>query len=177
MQAISSQLPCQDEKIIISINSLSKVPTKFPTFLVSATNLKLDYQPQFGICKFVDRTGSQVVFSCMCTAHCLILARVMSWVRCTATLSFPSPLLLFFVLPYLQLVNRLSQENLMAHLSTFLPALLNAFESHSPYVRKVVNPLPLCSTVFLIRHYLFGHMFLLYFISSNLPVPKGCRNN
>ena len=26
MQGISSQLPCQDEKIIISINSLSKVP-------------------------------------------------------------------------------------------------------------------------------------------------------
>ena len=77
----------------------------------------------------------------MCTTHCLTLARVMSWVRCTATLSFPSPLLLFFVLPYLQLVNRLSQENLMAHLSTFLPALLDAFENHSPYVRKVVNPL------------------------------------
>ncbi|XP_039781037.1 uncharacterized protein LOC120648347 isoform X8 [Panicum virgatum] len=58
LKAISSQLPCQDEKIIISINSLSK------------------------------------------------------------------------------LVNRLSQENLMAHLSTFLPALLDAFENHSPYIRK-----------------------------------------
>ena len=54
--------------------------------------------------------------------------------------------MLIFVLPYLQLVNRLSQENLMAHLSTFLPALLDAFENHSPYVRKVVNPLPLFST-------------------------------
>ncbi|XP_039839552.1 uncharacterized protein LOC120699605 isoform X2 [Panicum virgatum] len=68
LKAISSQLPCQDEKIIIIINSLSK------------------------------------------------------------------------------LVNRLSQENLMAHLSTFFPALLDAFENHSPYVRKVVNPLPLFST-------------------------------
>ena len=126
----------------------------------------------------MDRTGSQVVFSCTCTAHCLALTRVMSWVRCTATLSFPSPLLLFFVLPYLQLVNRLSQENLMAHLSTFLPALLDAFENHSPYVRKVVNPLPFFLQIpSLIRHYLFGHMFLLYFISSNLPVPKGCSNN
>ncbi|KAG2662518.1 hypothetical protein PVAP13_1KG542500 [Panicum virgatum] len=37
-----------------------------------------------------------------------------------------------------KLVNRLSQENLMAHLSTFLPALLDAFENHSPYVRKAV---------------------------------------
>ncbi|XP_039781042.1 uncharacterized protein LOC120648347 isoform X12 [Panicum virgatum] len=36
----------------------------------------------------------------------------------------------------LKLVNRLSQENLMAHLSTFLPALLDAFENHSPYIRK-----------------------------------------
>ncbi|KAG2546895.1 uncharacterized protein LOC120648347 isoform X2 [Panicum virgatum] len=61
LKAISSQLPCQDEKIIISINSLSK------------------------------------------------------------------------------LVNRLSQENLMAHLSTFLPALLDAFENHSPYIRKSSN--------------------------------------
>jgi len=34
----------------------------------------------------------------------------------------------------------------MAHLSIFLPALLDAFENHSPYVRKVVNPLPLFST-------------------------------
>ncbi|KAL6635349.1 hypothetical protein ACP70R_028020 [Stipagrostis hirtigluma subsp. patula] len=37
-----------------------------------------------------------------------------------------------------KLVVRLSQENLMAHLSTFLPALLAAFENHSPYVRKAV---------------------------------------
>ncbi|XP_062221558.1 CLIP-associated protein-like isoform X2 [Phragmites australis] len=37
-----------------------------------------------------------------------------------------------------KLVIRLSQENLMAHLSTFLPALLDAFENHSPYVRKAV---------------------------------------
>ncbi|PUZ78233.1 hypothetical protein GQ55_1G436800 [Panicum hallii var. hallii] len=37
-----------------------------------------------------------------------------------------------------KLVNRLSQETLMAHLSTFLPALLDAFENHSPYVRKAV---------------------------------------
>jgi len=35
-----------------------------------------------------------------------------------------------------KLVNRLSQENLMAYLSTFLPAVLDAFENHSPYVRK-----------------------------------------
>ncbi|XP_039839567.1 CLIP-associated protein-like isoform X4 [Panicum virgatum] len=61
LKAISSQLPCQDEKIIIIINSLSK------------------------------------------------------------------------------LVNRLSQENLMAHLSTFFPALLDAFENHSPYVRKSLD--------------------------------------
>jgi len=113
---------------------------------MSATSFKLDYEPQFGICIFMDRTGSQVVFRCMCTAHCLTLTRVMSWVRRTTTLSFPYRILLIFVLPYLQLVNRLSQENLMAHLSTFLPALLDAFENHSPYVRKVVNPLPLFST-------------------------------
>ncbi|CAL4885997.1 unnamed protein product [Urochloa decumbens] len=37
-----------------------------------------------------------------------------------------------------KLVSRLSQENLKAHLSTFLPALLDAFENHSPYVRKAV---------------------------------------
>ncbi|OEL27275.1 CLIP-associated protein [Dichanthelium oligosanthes] len=37
-----------------------------------------------------------------------------------------------------KLVIRLSQEDLMAHLSTFLPALLDAFENHSPYVRKAV---------------------------------------
>nr|CAB3451488.1 unnamed protein product [Digitaria exilis] len=37
-----------------------------------------------------------------------------------------------------KLVVRLSQESLMAHLSTFLPALLDAFENHSPYVRKAV---------------------------------------
>jgi len=151
---------------------------------MSATSLKLHYKPQFGIYIFMDRTGSQVVFSCMCTAHCLTLARVMSWVRCTATLSFPSPLLLFFVLPYLQLVNRLSQENLMAYLSTFLPAVLDAFENHSPYVRKVESTPTLFYRFFfvlqmssLIRHYLFEHMFLLYFISSNLPVPKGRRSN
>ncbi|OQU85948.1 hypothetical protein SORBI_3004G344200 [Sorghum bicolor] len=36
----------------------------------------------------------------------------------------------------LGLVIRLSEDNLMAHLSTFLPALLDAFENHSPYVRK-----------------------------------------
>jgi hypothetical protein len=84
----------------------------------------------------------------MCTASCLTSTRVMSWVKRTATLSFPYRILLIFVLAYLQLVNRLSQENLMAHLSTFLPALLDAFENHSPYVRKVVNPLPLCSTDF-----------------------------
>ena len=34
----------------------------------------------------------------------------------------------------------------MAHLSTFLPALLDAFKNHSPYFRKIVNPLSLCST-------------------------------
>ncbi|XP_039839576.1 uncharacterized protein LOC120699605 isoform X5 [Panicum virgatum] len=70
LKAISSQLPCQDEKIIIIINSLSK------------------------------------------------------------------------------LVNRLSQENLMAHLSTFFPALLDAFENHSPYVRKFLcRPKKLMSIV------------------------------
>uniref|UniRef100_A0A0E0CT26 TOG domain-containing protein n=1 Tax=Oryza meridionalis TaxID=40149 RepID=A0A0E0CT26_9ORYZ len=37
-----------------------------------------------------------------------------------------------------KLVIRLSQDNLMAHLSIFLPALLDAFENHSPYVRKAV---------------------------------------
>ncbi|CAL5020205.1 unnamed protein product [Urochloa decumbens] len=37
-----------------------------------------------------------------------------------------------------KLVIRLSQENLKAHLSTFLPVLLDAFENHSPYVRKAV---------------------------------------
>ncbi|GJM87342.1 hypothetical protein PR202_ga03286 [Eleusine coracana subsp. coracana] len=37
-----------------------------------------------------------------------------------------------------KLVIRLSPENLMAHLSTFLPSLLDAFEDHSPYVRKAV---------------------------------------
>ncbi|TVU27720.1 hypothetical protein EJB05_19217, partial [Eragrostis curvula] len=35
-----------------------------------------------------------------------------------------------------KLVIRLPQENLLAQLSTFLPALLDAFENHSPYVRK-----------------------------------------
>ncbi|XP_006648106.3 CLIP-associated protein-like isoform X2 [Oryza brachyantha] len=37
-----------------------------------------------------------------------------------------------------KLVIRLSLDNLMAHLSIFLPALLDAFENHSPYVRKAV---------------------------------------
>ncbi|CAD6248990.1 unnamed protein product [Miscanthus lutarioriparius] len=35
-----------------------------------------------------------------------------------------------------KLVIRLSEDNLMAHLSTFLPALLDAFENRNPYVRK-----------------------------------------
>jgi len=119
----------------------------------------------------------------MCTAHCLILTRVMSWVRHTTTLSFPYRILLIYVLPYLQLVNRLSQENLMAYLSTFLPAVLDAFENHSPYVRKVESTPTLFYRFFfvlqmssLIRHYLFGHLFLLHFVSSNLPVAKGHRN-
>ncbi|XP_039839585.1 CLIP-associated protein-like isoform X6 [Panicum virgatum] len=48
----------------------------------------------------------------------------------------------------LKLVNRLSQENLMAHLSTFFPALLDAFENHSPYVRKFLcRPKKLMSIV------------------------------
>ena len=54
--------------------------------------------------------------------------------------------MLIFVLPYLQLVNRLSQETLMGNESTFLPALSDAFKNQSSYARKVVNPLPLCST-------------------------------
>ncbi|KAJ1281616.1 hypothetical protein BS78_04G319200 [Paspalum vaginatum] len=37
-----------------------------------------------------------------------------------------------------KLVTRLSQDDLMVHLSTFFPALLDAFENHSPYVRKAV---------------------------------------
>ena len=49
---------------------------------------------------------------------------------------------------YLQLVNRLSQETLMGNESTFLPTLSDAFKNQSSYARKVVNPLPLCSTDF-----------------------------
>lgn len=37
-----------------------------------------------------------------------------------------------------KLVTRLSQDDLMTQLSTFLPALLDASENHSPYVRKAV---------------------------------------
>jgi len=92
---------------------------------MSATSLKLHYEPQFCICKFMDRTGTHVVFSCMCTAHCLTLTRVMRLVRRTTTLSFLYRILLIFVLLYLQLVNWLSQENRMAHLSTFLPFFLH----------------------------------------------------
>jgi CLIP-associating protein 1/2 len=53
---------------------------------------------------------------------------------------FPNWILI--ILPLFQLVIRLSEDNLMAHLSPFLPALLDAFENRSPYVRKV-NPAPL----------------------------------
>ena len=69
------------------------------------------------------------------------------------------------------------------NISSFLPALLDAFENHTPYVRKVVNALPFCFTDFFSidvvfnKALFFGHMFLLYFISSNLPVAKGPRNN
>ncbi|VAI51415.1 unnamed protein product [Triticum turgidum subsp. durum] len=37
-----------------------------------------------------------------------------------------------------KLVMRLSHDDLMAHLPTFLPRLLDAFENHSPYVRKAI---------------------------------------
>uniref|UniRef100_A0ACD5YW68 Uncharacterized protein n=1 Tax=Avena sativa TaxID=4498 RepID=A0ACD5YW68_AVESA len=37
-----------------------------------------------------------------------------------------------------KLVTRLSQNDLMTHLSTFLPALLDALENQSPYVRKAI---------------------------------------
>uniref|UniRef100_A0A453Q1I3 TOG domain-containing protein n=3 Tax=Aegilops tauschii subsp. strangulata TaxID=200361 RepID=A0A453Q1I3_AEGTS len=37
-----------------------------------------------------------------------------------------------------KLVMRLSHDDLMAHLSTFLPVLLDTFENHSPYVRKAI---------------------------------------
>ncbi|KAM3245146.1 hypothetical protein ACQJBY_056463 [Aegilops geniculata] len=37
-----------------------------------------------------------------------------------------------------KLVMRLSHDDLMAHLATFLPVLLDAFENHSPYVRKAI---------------------------------------
>ncbi|XP_037446383.1 CLIP-associated protein-like [Triticum dicoccoides] len=37
-----------------------------------------------------------------------------------------------------KLVMRLSHDDLMTHLSTFLPAVLDAFENHSPYVRKAI---------------------------------------
>ncbi|CAN6252821.1 unnamed protein product [Urochloa humidicola] len=47
-------------------------------------------------------------------------------------------ILIISINSFSKLVIRLSQENLMAHLSTFLPALLDAFENHSPYVRKAV---------------------------------------
>ena len=148
---------------------------------MSATSLKLRYEPQFGICIFMDRTGSQVVFSCMCTTHCLTVTRVMSWVRRTTTLSFPYRILLIFVLPYLQLVNRLSQENLMAHLSTFLSFFLHFLmllkTTPNMSARLLIHSHFFLQIPSLIRHYLFGHMFLLYFISSNLPVAKGPRNN
>jgi len=113
-------------------------------FLMSATSLKLHYEPQFGICIFMDRTGSQVVFRCMCTAHCLTLTHVMSWVRRTTTLSFPYRILLIFVFAACESI--VTGNPHMGNESTFLPALLDAFENHSPYVRKVVNPLPLFST-------------------------------
>jgi len=149
---------------------------------MSATSLKVHYEPQFGICIFMNRTRSQAVFSCMCTAHCLTVTRVMSWVRRTTTLSFPYRILLIFVFAACESI--VTGNPHMGIESTFLPALLDAFKNQSSYARKVVNPLPLCSTDFfflqmssLIRHYLFEHMFLLYFISSNLPVAKGRRNN
>ena len=115
-------------------------------FLMSATSLKLHYEPQFGICIFMDRTGSQVVFRCMCTAHCLTLTHVMSWVRRTTTLSFPYRILLIFVFAACELI--VTGNPHMGNESTFLPALSDAFKNQSSYARKVVNPLPLCSTVF-----------------------------
>ena len=128
---------------------------------MSATSLKLHYKPQFGICIFMDRTGSQVVFSCMCTAHYLTLTRVLSWVRRTATLSFAYRILLIFVFAACESI--VTGNPHMGNESTFLPALLDAFKNQSSYARKVINPLPLCSTDFffvlqmssLIRHYLF----------------------
>ena len=144
MQVISSQLSCQDEKnLIISINSLGKVISP-PSFLLSATSLKLHCEPQSGICIFMDRTGSQVeqhVYNSLSYFDpCYELGETYNY------LIFPISHIANNLCSYLQLVNCLSQENLMAHLSTFLPALLDAFENHSPYVRKVVNPLPLFST-------------------------------
>ena len=115
-------------------------------FLMSATSLKLHYEPQFGICIFMDRIGSQVVFRCMCTAHCLTLTRVMSWVRRTTTLSFPYRILLIFVFAACESI--VTGNPHMGNESTFLPALLDAFKNQSSYARKVVNPLPLCSTDF-----------------------------
>jgi hypothetical protein len=113
---------------------------------MSATSLKVHYEPQFGICIFMNRTRSQVVFSCMCTAHCLTVTRVMSWVRRTTTLSFPYRILLIFVFAACESI--VTGNPHMGNESTFLPALLDAFKNQSSYARKVVNPLPLCSTDF-----------------------------
>ena len=79
----------------------------------------------------MDRTGSQVVFSCTCTAHCLALTHVMSWVRRTTTLSFPYHILLIFVFAACESI--VTGNPHMGNESTFLPALLDAFKNQSSY--------------------------------------------
>ena len=98
---------------------------------MSATSLKLHYEPQFGICIFMDRIGSQVVFRCMCTAHCLTLTHVMSSVRRTTTLSFPYRILLIFVFAACESI--VTGNPHMGNESTFLPALMDAFKNQSSY--------------------------------------------
>ena len=50
---------------------------------------------------------------------------------------FVQTLLTVFVVTIVQLVGRLSQEELIDQLPTFLPALFDAFNNQSPDVRKV----------------------------------------
>jgi len=50
---------------------------------------------------------------------------------------FVHTLLTVFVVTIVQLVGRLSQEELIDQLPTFLPALFDAFNNQSPDVRKV----------------------------------------
>jgi hypothetical protein len=62
---------------------------------------------------------------------------------------------LISILPSFQLVMRFSEDNLMAHLPTFLPALVDASKNRSPYVRKV-------------RLVHSGKSVFIFFISSRL---------